>query len=143
VPNAYRGATDPGTLLALARGGTVGVLDATLVREDAGGQPRTARAPRPRRPPPRPHARAVRRDVVVRGDERGLVTLVTGLAGRRELSFQALRLGIGEGRSLVRDALAGETGPVFAAVSPGNARSLRTSSPWLRAGRQRGCCSRS
>ncbi len=37
-----------------------------------------------------------------------------------------LRLGTGQGRSLVRDALAGETGPVFAAVSPGNARSLRT-----------------
>ena len=37
-----------------------------------------------------------------------------------------MRLGTGEGRSLIRDALVGETGPVFAAVSPGNARSLRT-----------------
>ena len=54
------------------------------------------------------------------------MTLGTGLAGRRELSVQALRPGTGKGRSLVRDALIGETGPVFAAVSPGNARSLRT-----------------
>lgn len=45
VPDAYGGATDPGTLLALGRGGTVGVLDATLVREGAGGEPVLPRAP--------------------------------------------------------------------------------------------------
>jgi len=124
VPDAYGG--DPGTLLALARGGTVGVLDATLVRQGAGGQPvLPVRHDLDDHPRVR-HARAVRRDVVVRGDERGLVTLASGLAGRRELSVQAVRLGTGEGRSLIRDALVGETGPVFAAVSPGNARSLRT-----------------
>jgi hypothetical protein len=39
VPDAYGGATDPGTLLALGRGGTVGVLDATLVQECVGGEP--------------------------------------------------------------------------------------------------------
>lgn len=126
VPDAYAGATDPGTLLALARGGTVGVLDATLVREGPGGQPvLPVRHDLDDHPRVR-HVRAVRRDVVVRGDERGLVTLATGLAGRRELSVQALWLGTGKGSSLVRDALVGETGPVFAAVSPGNARSLRT-----------------
>jgi len=126
VPDAYGSATDPGTLLALARGGTVGVLDATLVRQGAGGQPvLPVRHDLDDHPRVR-HARAVRRDVVVRGDERGLVTLASGLAGRRELSVQAVRLGTGEGRSLIRDALVGETGPVFAAVSPGNARSLRT-----------------
>jgi len=126
VPDAYGGATDPGTLLALARGGTVGVLDVTLVRQGASGQPLLpVRHDLDDHPRVR-HARAVRRGVVVRGDERGLVTLATGLAGRRELSVQALRPGTGEGRSLVRDALAGETGPVFAAVSPDNARSLRT-----------------
>lgn len=127
MPDAYGIAPDPDTLLALARGGAVGVLDATLVcegtgerqvlpvRHDLGDHPRVR------------HARAVRRDVVVRGDERGLVILGTGLAGRRELSVQALRPRTGEGRPpLVCDALLGETGPVFAAVSPGNARPLRT-----------------
>ncbi len=114
-PDAYGGATDPGTLLALARGGTVGVLDATLVREGAGGEPvLPVRHDLDNHPRVR-HARAVRR-VVVRGDERGLVTLATGLAGRRELSVQALRPGTGEGRSLVRDV----------------------PRPGLRAGRQRG-----
>ena len=126
VPDAYGGATDPGTLLALGRGGAVGVLDTALVRDGTGGEPVLPLRhdlddhPRVR------HARAVRCDVVVRGDERGLVTLATGAAGRRELSVQALRPGTGDGRSLIRDALIGETGPIFAAVSPGNARSLRT-----------------
>ncbi|MFF9403518.1 hypothetical protein [Streptomyces sp. NPDC014744] len=76
------------------------------------------------------HARALRADVCVYGDERGLVTLADGLAGRRETSVELDHPGSGGaglGRSLLRDALArvpaGE--PVFAAVAPGNARSLR------------------
>lgn len=143
VPNAYGGATDPGTQLVLARGGTVGVLDVTLVREGAGGQPvLPVRHDLDNHPRVR-HARAVRRDVVVRGDERGLVTFATGLAGRRELNVQAVRLGTGEGRSLVRDALVGETGPVFAAVSPGNARSLRTFLGLASRRSAARCCSRS
>ena len=89
-----RRATDRGTLLALARGGTVNVLDVMLVRQGAGGQAvlpvRQSLDDHPRVR----HARAVRRGVAVRGDERGLVTLATGLAGRRELSGQALRLGM-------------------------------------------------
>jgi L-amino acid N-acyltransferase YncA len=58
-----------------------------------------------------------------------VVTLAAGLAGRREISIEAAPAGHGHGRgrSLLRDALGlvppGE--PVFAAVSPGNARSLR------------------
>jgi len=124
VPDAYGGATDPGTLLALVRGGTVGVLDATLVRDGTGGEPVLPMCHLDDHPRIR-HARALRCDVVVRGDGRGLVTLATGAAGRRELSVQALQPGTGDGRSLIRDALSGETGPVFAAVSPGNARSLR------------------
>ena len=110
VSDAYGGATDPGTLLALGRGGE----PALPLRHDLGDHPRVR------------HARAVRCDVVVRSDERGLVTLATGAAGRRELSVQAPRPGAGDGRSPTRDALYGETGPIFAAVSPGNARSLRT-----------------
>ncbi|WP_445525384.1 hypothetical protein [Streptomyces cyslabdanicus] len=75
-------------------------------------------------------ARALRTDVRVHGDERGLVTLAGGLAGRRETSIELNHTGssgAGLGRSLLGDALtlvpAGE--PVFAAVAPGNARSLR------------------
>lgn len=75
------------------------------------------------------HARSIRRDVVVHGDERGLVTLASGLAGRRELSVEAVPEGQGRGwgRSLITDALGllGEGEIVFAAVAPGNARSLR------------------
>jgi len=58
-----------------------------------------------------------------------VVTLAEGLAGRREVSIEAAPDGQGRGwgRSLLVDALglvpSGE--PVFAAVSPGNARSLR------------------
>ncbi len=75
------------------------------------------------------HARRIRHDVVVYGDERGLVTLGIGFAGRRELSVEAAPEGQGRGwgRSLITDALAlvpeGEV--TFAAVAPGNARSIR------------------
>jgi hypothetical protein len=75
------------------------------------------------------YARELRDDVRVYGDERGLVVLAAGVAGRRELSVEAAPQGHGRGwgRSLLLDALtlvpADE--PVFAAVAPGNARSLR------------------
>ena len=76
------------------------------------------------------YARSLRGDVRVYGDERGLVTLADGTAGRRELSIELDDVdagGAGRGRSLLKDALTlvptGEA--VFAAVSPGNARSLR------------------
>jgi hypothetical protein len=53
------------------------------------------------------------------------VTVAAGLAGRTELSVEAAVPGTG--RALIRAALGsvpvGE--PVFAAVAPGNARSLR------------------
>lgn len=75
------------------------------------------------------HARTLRHEVIVYGDERGLVTLGTGLAGRREMSVEAVPDGQGRGfgRSLIVDALGlvSEGDVVFAAVAPGNARSLR------------------
>ena len=77
VSDAYGGATDPGTRLALGRGGEPELP----VRQDLDDHPRVR------------HAKAVRCDVVVRSDERGLVTLATGAAGRRELSGQAPRPG--------------------------------------------------
>jgi hypothetical protein len=126
-PDGFGGAQAPAFLLWLARGGSVGVLDVVLAaagtgggsvlseRDDLAGHPRVRRA------------RRLRDDVRVWADERGLVTLADGLAGRREMSVEAAAPGAGSGRSLIVDALgsvsAGE--PVFAAVSPGNVRSLR------------------
>jgi len=75
------------------------------------------------------YARNLRVDVHVLADERGMVTLGRGLAGRTELGFEVAEggRGRGHGRSLLRDALAatpaGEL--AFASCAPGNARSLR------------------
>ncbi|QKW23587.1 hypothetical protein HUT16_34850 [Kitasatospora sp. NA04385] len=129
--DGYGGSLAPGFLLHLAGpGGWIGVTDATLTARATGGPPRLATLhglddhPRVR------FARDLRTDVTVHGDERGLVTLATGLAGRRELGIELHDTrdgGRGHGRSLLRDALtllpAGT--PLFAAVAPGNARSLR------------------
>lgn len=109
--------------------GRVHCTDATLFSRGTGGD----------RLPPRPdladhprvrYALGFRDDVRVFGDERGVVTLSRGLAGRPELSVEAEPEGQGRGwgRSLLVDALSmvPDGDPVFAAVSPGNARSLRT-----------------
>lgn len=110
--------------------GWIGSLDATLVARATGGPPRLPPLPAPVDHPRVVHARQLRTDVAVFGDDRGLVTLATGLAGRREISiglWEPEADGQGQGRTLLTDALtlvpAGE--PVFAAVAPGNARSLR------------------
>jgi len=110
--------------------GWIGVIDATLARCGAGGAPRLRALADAGDHPRVQHARALRTGVQVFGDHRGLVTLASGLAGRTELSVELHRPqdgSHGHGRSLVADALSlvpvGE--PVFAAVSPGNARSLR------------------
>lgn len=75
------------------------------------------------------HARTIRHDVVVYGDERGLVTFGRGLAGRLEISVEAAPQGQGRGwgRSLIHEALrlVPDGDLVFAAVAPGNARSIR------------------
>ena len=106
--------------------GTVDTLDVTLAAHGLGGGTLPRRAgvldhPRVR------YAVALRQDVRVHGDDDGLITLATGLAGRREMSVELRRPGGGAGRALIVEALrlvpAGE--PVFAAVAPGNARSLR------------------
>lgn len=108
--------------------GTLGSLDLTLVGRGRGN----GRLPRRDDVDAHPRvqlARRLRTDVEVYGDERGVVTLASGLAGRRELNIEVPsdRAGRGIGRALLGDALglvpAGE--PVFAAVAPGNARSLR------------------
>ncbi|MEV8532406.1 hypothetical protein [Streptomyces sp. NPDC051211] len=116
-------------------GGWIGVIDASLVARGAGEPGTGARLgerhdvddhPRVR------HARSVRNDVRVYGDERGFVTVGQGLAGRREIGIAldeeaGQKAGRGVGRTLLLDALTlvPEGEPVFAAVSPGNSRSLR------------------
>lgn len=108
--------------------GDVHVTDVTLFARGTGGdrlpeRPDLADHPRVR------FALGFRDDVRVFGDERGVVTLSRGLAGRPELSIEAVPEGQGRGwgRSLLVDALSlvPDGVPVFAAVSPGNARSLR------------------
>jgi hypothetical protein len=110
--------------------GWIGVIDATLAGRGTGGIPRLQRLADADDHPRVRHARHLRTNVRVFGDERGLITLAHGLTGRPELSIELHRPqdgSHGHGRSLLTDALSlvpdGE--PVFAAVSPGNARSLR------------------
>ncbi len=110
-------------------GGREGVTDAVLVGRGTG-----LGADLPERHDLDDHhrvryARSIRRNVSVYGDDRGLITLSLGLAGRPELSIEADPEGQGKGwgSSLLVDALAlvPAGSPLFAAVSPGNARSLR------------------
>lgn len=127
--DGYGSALAPALLQRLA-GPTsvVGVLDVTLAARGRGGEVLPARPDLDGHPRVR-YAHALRDDVRVFGDERGLVTLAAGLAGRRELSVELTGEDRprGTGRCLLRDALTlvPPDEPVFAAVSPGNARSLR------------------
>jgi hypothetical protein len=131
--DGYGGATSPHVQRAIAGPvGWIDVHDVTLVASglgDDGSHPLLARRHDLMQHPRVAHARAIRSDVRVHGDDRGLVTLAQGLAGRTELSLELApeRQGAGEGAGLLTEVLrlvpAGS--PVFAAVSPGNARSLR------------------
>jgi hypothetical protein len=127
--DGFGAALRPDVLAELAGpGGAVDTLDVTLVAPGLGGGDLPVRGDLDDHPRVR-LARSLRTDVRVHGDDRGLVTLARGLAGRTELSVELLGRagGRGTGRGLVRDALALVTAgePVFAAVAPGNARSLR------------------
>jgi hypothetical protein len=111
--------------------GWIGGIAGTLSGRGTGGPPRLTELTEADDHPRVRHARSLRSNVHVYGDERGLVTLADGLAGRRELGI-ALHPshvgGRGHGRSLLADALSlvPEGDPVFAAIPPGNARSLRS-----------------
>lgn len=130
-PDGFGASLSPDFLRYLAGPtGWIDVTDATLTARGVGGPPRLEVLTEADDHPRVVRARRLRTNVQVHGDERGLITLADGLAGRRELSIElhhAQGGGRGRGRSLLADALslvpAGE--PVFAAVSPGNARSLR------------------
>lgn len=107
--------------------GFVGVIDVMLVGRGTGGSTLPRRSDADDHPRVR-YALDQRTDVTVYGDERGLITLAAGLAGRCELSVEAAEPNRGWGRALIAEGLGlvppGEL--LFAAVSPGNARSLRT-----------------
>jgi hypothetical protein len=127
-PNGFGGSHDPRVLVRMAGNGEIGVIDVTLVGHGTGNGslPRTDRWD----DHPRVHyARKLRTDVAVFGDERGLVTLAAGLAGRLEMSIETPTATHDSrvGRALIAEAVALVPAgvPVFAAVSPGNARSLR------------------
>ena len=124
----------PPALTAIAGGGEIGVNDVILVGRGTDGPAAITRTDRWDDHPRVRHANSLRRDVVVNGDERGFYTLAKGLAGRPELSIELIDPGStpGVGRRFLADALnafgasAGPGAPLFAAVSPGNARSLRS-----------------
>lgn len=126
-PDGFGGAMAPDFLRWLAGpGGHVNDLDVMLVRRGTGTStlaPTTALDHHARVQ----YARQYRADVVVYGDERGLVTIGAGLAGRREMSVEAITHDRGIGTALIGEAigLVPEGELLFAAVSPGNARSLR------------------
>lgn len=128
--DAFGGATQPGFVLSIAGSGrTIGSHDVVLVRR-GGSDARPLPATTAHDDHPRvTRARRHRSDVVVLGDERGLVTVGRGLAGRTELSVEVVadEQGRGAGRDLIRRALA-TVDPdrwVYAQVAPGNAASLR------------------
>lgn len=136
--DGFGGALQPEVLVRLGQGGyRFGHLDLILVGRGlgagddsavAGGSGLPLRADLDDHPRVQ-FARAQRERVRVFADDRGLVTLADGVAGRPELSIEVDpgRIGGGTGRALLRDALAlvPAGAPIFAAVTPGNARSLR------------------
>ncbi|MCU1369648.1 MAG: hypothetical protein JWO77_842 [Ilumatobacteraceae bacterium] len=111
--------------------GWIGVIDVVLVARGT-GTGGTTLAPTDRYDDhARVHyARTTRTDVLVLGDDRGLVTLGRGLGGRTELGFELVDGAVHDrraGRGLIEDLRAetpqGEA--LFASCAPGNARSLR------------------
>jgi hypothetical protein len=133
--DGFGAALSPRALLRLADGGEVGVNDIILAATGlADGGPEVGGVDlRPTRAwddhPRVAHARRLRTDVRVHGDQRGFVVIACGLAGRQELSIEIAAPGVepGLGRRFVTWArtMVDPGSWLFAAVSPGNARSLR------------------
>jgi hypothetical protein len=126
-PDGFGQALHPAILLRMAGpGGAVGSIDLTMYAEGTGGgafQPNPDLDDHPRVR----YARARRADVEAYGRADGLFTLGVGIGGRREMSVENGTEGP-RGRDLIDQALSmtprGEL--LFAAVAPGNARSLRS-----------------
>jgi hypothetical protein len=126
-PDGLGQALHPAILLRMAGPeGAIGSIDLTMYAKGRGGgallpNPELDDHPRVR------FARERREQVRAFGSADGLFTLGTGLGGRHEMSVENSSKGP-RGRDLIEQALAmtprGEL--VFAAVAPGNARSLRS-----------------
>lgn len=135
-PDGFGAAVDPRFLLALAGDGVIGVHDVMLVAPGTVGDP-LAETDRFDDHPRVAHARSLRDDVRVFGDAHGFITIGRGLAGRWEMSVESVDAGTdagavvdgapSTGRRLIAAARhhVAQGTPLFAAVSPGNARSLR------------------
>lgn len=126
-PDGYGASMSPDFLRWLAGPtGFTGVIDVMLFARGKGRPALPVRSDLDHHPRVQ-YARQYRSDVVVYGDERGLITIGAGLGGRRELSVEALSHNQGFGTALIAEALnlTPEGELLFAAVSPGNARSLR------------------
>lgn len=128
--DAFGGIVSPDALRWLAGpSGTVGCLDAVLVTVGTGGSTLPVRHDLDRHPRV-VAARRRRNDVIVYGDEAGLVTVGVGLGDRWEVSvelFEGTSRRSGAGRRLIGEAVGRvpEGEAVFASVAPGNAASLR------------------
>lgn len=128
-PDGYGAALHPEVQLRMAgaqNGQGVGVVDVLMAARGRGGgqlRPNPDLATHPRVA----YAHQRRRDVRAYGASDGLVTVGTGLAGQREISVEVSGGSAVRGRDLIELALTmvPATEVVFAAVSPGNARSLR------------------
>ena len=127
--DAFGGVTQPRFVVGVAGArAAIGSHDLVLVRRGGSDSDPLPTTDRHDAHPRVIRARHHRQDVVVFGDERGLVTVGSGLVGRTELSVEVVgRHGAGAGRALILAALA--TVPpevrVFAQVAPGNAASVR------------------
>lgn len=127
--DGFGGALAPDVLLRLADGGTIDDHDAMLVAVARPMEVSIVRTERWDHHARVLYARRFRSNVEVFGDERGFITIADGLAGRREVSIEVTDPGaeVGAGRHLLEQARAlVDDEHLFAAVSPGNARSLRS-----------------
>ena len=127
--DGFGSALDPGFISWLAGpGGWMDTLDVLVgaLGTGAGGPPRRDDLLGHRRAR---HALQVRGDLVVHADQRGVVTVGTGIGGLTEIGVEVAESmrNQGVGRSLITDALGLFTSeePVLGAVAPGNAASLR------------------
>jgi hypothetical protein len=127
APDGLGRALHPEVLLRMAGPrGSIGSIDITMFADGLGGG---ALVPRPEldQHPRVAFARARREQVRAYGSPDGLFTLGLGLGGRREMSVENSPDGP-RGRHLIHQALTmtphGEH--LFAAVAPGNARSVRS-----------------
>ncbi len=130
VLDGFGAALSPTAMLRVAGNGEIGVNDVVLVARGTGRGMQTPITDTWDDHPRVAHARHLRSNVEVYGTDEGFVTLSTGLAGRVEMSVEIAdtELSSGIGRRLILDGVAGVSDDqyVFAAVAPGNARSLRS-----------------